>query len=136
MLDSKIQYYSPNKSKYILCLTPMCLFTSLLTFYRQQYAISSCEFCLYITSVIHWSNPSYGWKRNLDIFISTVNIITHLYYIYISMCNIAFYCAIITLISFYISLTYSSYTMHGIAWIFACTGNIYLSSCLSNCLYY
>ena len=136
MLDSEIQYYSPNKSNYILWLTPYCLFTSLLTFYRQQYVISSSEFLLFLTSVIHWSNPSYGWKRNLDMFISTVNLITHLYYIYISICNTAFYCAIITLIAFYISLNYSSYIMHSIGWIFACTGNIYLSNCLSNCLCY
>jgi hypothetical protein len=125
-------YYIDNKSNYILYLTPFCLYTSLLNLYRKQYILYIIELCVFISSFIHWSNPTYGWKRTIDITVVSIGIISHLYYMYINICFITFYCNIITLSSLYISINYSSYNMHFIAWIFACLGNI----CLSNCLYY
>ena len=130
-MNLEIEYYNSKKSKYILYLTPFCLCTSLLNLYRHHYILFSIEFFVFSTSVFHWYNPYYGWKRNLDICGVLVGIITHLYFIYISMCYTSFYCNIITLTSLSLSLIKSSYMFHCIGWICACLGNIYLSNCIT-----
>ena len=127
----ELQYYNFEKSKYILYLTPFCLCTSLLNLYRGHLILYIIEFAVFSSSVLHWYNPCYGWKRNLDISVVLFGIITHLYYIFISKCYTSLYCSTITLTSLSLSLIKRSYMFHCIGWIFACLGNIYLSNCIT-----
>ena len=52
--------YSKN-SKYILYITPGSLITSIIAYNRNQYTLSYAELSIFISSILHWYKPRYGY---------------------------------------------------------------------------
>jgi hypothetical protein len=44
--------------------------SSLISYGYQDYATFMYMFCLFLTSINYWNNPSYGIGRNVDLFLA------------------------------------------------------------------
>lgn len=123
----ELNYFDPAKSKIILYMTPGALISGIVAYYRYKSVQAYAEFAVFIMSVLHWHNPQFGWRRNLDMITVQFSLCTHLWLFYQSNCLPAFILMIIALGCFYLSLRKKSFIMHGFGWITSCSSNIVLA---------
>ena len=57
----------------------LSLFSSLVGIYYGHYDLAFFTFLIFLTSLFYWRNPTYSWRRNLDIIVVQIGIIWHTY---------------------------------------------------------
>jgi hypothetical protein len=62
---------SKSLSAPVFYLSFLILLTSVFAFYKRNYIIGAWTFAAFCTSLVHWSDPRYGYKRDLDKFVVT-----------------------------------------------------------------
>jgi len=63
----------PNEhTKYLFYSSFLMGASSLVCFYYKDYPTFFLMSLLFLTSIHHWNNPSYGWKRTLDMVVCKV----------------------------------------------------------------
>ena len=64
------------KASYLLCIT------NIYGAYMTHYALIPFPSIAFISSINHWRNPQFDWKRTIDIFIVRGAIISHSILVY------------------------------------------------------
>ena len=59
-------------TKYLFYSSFLIGISSLVCFYYKDYPTFFLMSLLFLTSIHHWNNPSYGWKRTLDMVVCKV----------------------------------------------------------------
>lgn len=52
----------------MLCVSLFCLPASFFAIYKEHYDLALVPFGVFLTSVNYWRHPTYGWRRNVDMF--------------------------------------------------------------------
>ena len=125
--QNEYTHFDSAKSKIILYMTPGALITGVLAYSRYKYVQAYAEFAVFFMSVLHWHDPKFGWRRNLDMITVQLSLWTHICLFYQSGCFPAFILMMIALGCFYLSLSKKSFIMHGLGWITSCSSNIVLA---------
>ena len=123
----ELYYFDPAKSKIILYMTPGALISGLIAYSRYKSVQAYAEFAVFVMSVLHWHDPQFGWRRNLDMITVQLSLWTHIWLFYQSGCFPAFILMMIALGCFYLSLRKRSFIMHGLGWLISCSSNLVLA---------
>ena len=120
--------YHPYWNNIILRITPACLFTGIIAASLGQWPTAISEIAVFISSVLHWSNPVYySYRRSFDLFVVNTSLIIHIYTMWKTFAIAAFIVILLSISSFSWSLYYGSYKHHIIGWILACISNLLLA---------
>ena len=127
IVNKELNYFDTAKSKTILYLTPGALISGIIAYSRYKFIQAYAEFAVFVMSVLHWHNPQFGWRRNLDMITVQFSLWTHIWLFYKSNCLPAFILMMIASGFFYLSLHKRSFIMHGLGWITSCCSNLVLA---------
>ena len=62
------EFLPKEQSNVIFALSFLIGLTAIFAFYKKRYDLSLICVVVLITSLVHWNDPQYGFRRNLDIF--------------------------------------------------------------------
>jgi len=65
--DAEKPFLSKDQSDLLFWISFLILFTAIYAFIKRKYDISAICFIVFITSLNHWRDPQFGFRRNLDI---------------------------------------------------------------------
>ena len=125
--QKELYHFDPAKSKIILYITPGALITGLIAYSRYKFVQAYAEFAVFFMSILHWHDPKFGWRRNLDMITVQLSLWIHIWLFYQSGCFPAFILMMVAVGCFYLSLHKSSFIMHGLGWITSCSSNLVLA---------
>jgi len=128
--------YNANQINYLFKTSFCSLFSGLYAFYNNKYEFSFTPILIWLTSINYWRNPTPGWRRNVDIIVST-SVIANQYfkaykyqyaYIYYPLMTLSISCYPISNYYYYNNNIWNSVYFHSFMHIFANLSNIILSS--------
>jgi hypothetical protein len=64
-------------SRYIYATSYISMASSIYGFTRGHHGLATLQFFTFLTSVLYWCKPLYGWRRNLDISAVVITTISH-----------------------------------------------------------
>jgi len=78
--EVKEEYIVPIDHSYYMCIISSLSFISGVYAIKQQlYAISASPLIVFSTSINYWRKPTYGLRRNIDIFCVISSLSLHMY---------------------------------------------------------
>lgn len=69
----------PSQAKVLFYASCFTLLSVAVGIYNGYYDLALVAFAGWITSVLYWSNPTYSWRRILDIIVVQVALWWHMY---------------------------------------------------------
>lgn len=65
--DAEKSFLPKDQSDLLFWTSFLILFTAIYAFIKRKYDISAFCFLVFITSLNHWRDPQFGFRRNLDV---------------------------------------------------------------------
>lgn len=124
-----------DQARIIQNLSWLALFGAIIAAYKNYYAMSILSLIVWGTSLLYWSNPTYGIRRNIDIFFVMCALGLHLWNAFYSTHKIPYYILTTIGVAFYSVGAY--YQRHNLAWA-ACFfhGGVHVLAHISNLILY
>ena len=72
----------PDCAKLIYNLAPLSFISSAVGLYNGHYDLCIVPFSVGCSTLLYWKKPISGWRRNVDICISSCGLLYQIYYIY------------------------------------------------------
>uniref|UniRef100_A0A6C0E706 Uncharacterized protein n=1 Tax=viral metagenome TaxID=1070528 RepID=A0A6C0E706_9ZZZZ len=91
----------PKQCELILKFSFLSLGTSMYAVYNGRYDFAMCSGGVFLTSINYWKNPTYSWRRNLDILYVNFVLMYQIYHAYESKYMMEYYVLMFSAISFY-----------------------------------
>ena len=66
--EPRKEFLPKEQSNVIFAFSFLIVLTAMYAFYKKRYDLSLICVIVLITSLVHWNDPQYGFRRNLDIF--------------------------------------------------------------------
>ncbi len=63
---------SLDKARAVKYCSSLCVLSGLYAIYSGNSELAKVPFSVFVTSILYWSNPIYGWRRNLDIITTQI----------------------------------------------------------------
>jgi hypothetical protein len=67
--EPRVEFFPKEQSNVIFAFSFLIGLSAIYAFYKKQYDIFLVSILIFITSLDHWRDPQYGFRRNLDIFV-------------------------------------------------------------------
>ena len=98
----------PDCAKLIYNLAPLSFISSFVGFYNGHYDLCIVPFSVGCSTLLYWKKPISGWRRNVDICISSCGLLYQMYVIYtLEQYIISYYfCKVLAVSSYFIGHYY------------------------------
>lgn len=70
-------------ANFIYNLAPLSFISSAIAFYRGHYDLFIVPLSVGCTTLLFWKEPTYGWRRNTDIIVSSCGLLYQIYRVYL-----------------------------------------------------
>ena len=79
-------------ANFIYNLAPLSFISSIIALYRGHYNLFIVPLSVGCTTLLFWKEPTYGWRRNTDIIITSCGLLYQIYRVYLMKSpNILYY---------------------------------------------
>jgi hypothetical protein len=78
--ETRVEFFPKEYSNLIFALSSLIALSAIYAFYKKKYDIFLLCVLILITSLDHWRDPQYGFRRDLDVFVVCVGFV-YLFYL-------------------------------------------------------